>query len=178
MHLAGLPNFETERTYYSSDTRVDSIIFGCLLALAANPKEATFGTSNPFLQRTSAMLLAAAAIVMLMTIVWRDGYFRETFRYSLQGLALMPVFYFAIKCAEHFPFTLLNYPWVARIGVYSYSIYLIHDIVINVIEKNAPWLAATRPLLVLVTYLIATLCAVILDIFVDSYFRRLRKEFH
>jgi peptidoglycan/LPS O-acetylase OafA/YrhL len=177
MYLAGLPNFETERTYYSSDTRVDSIIFGCLLALAANPKEATFGTSNPFLQRTSAMLLAAAATVMVMTIVWRDGYFRETFRYSLQGLALMPLFYFAIKCAAQFPFTLLNYPLVARIGVYSYSIYLIHDIVIAVIVKNAPWLATTKPLLVLVTYLIATLFAVFLDIFVDSYFRRLRKKF-
>ena len=53
----------------------------------------------------------------------------------------MPVFYFAIKYAAHFPFTLLNHPWVARIGVYSYAIYLIHHIVVNVIEKNFPWLA-------------------------------------
>jgi len=28
MHLASLPNFVTERTYYSSDTRIDSILFG------------------------------------------------------------------------------------------------------------------------------------------------------
>jgi peptidoglycan/LPS O-acetylase OafA/YrhL len=177
MYLAGLPNFETERTYYSSDTRVDSIVFGCLLALAANPKSATSGTSNPLLQRTSAMLLAAAAIVMVMTIVWRDAYFRETFRYSLQGLALIPVFYFAIKRAAHFPFTLLNHPWVAKIGVYSFAMYLIHHIVINVIEKNAPWLATAKPSLVLVTFVIATLYAAILDVYVDSYFRRLRKKF-
>ena len=177
MYLAGLPNFETERTYYSSDTRVDSIVFGCLLALAANPKAATSEASNPFLQRTSAMLLAAAAIVLVITIVWRDAYFRETFRYSLQGLALMPVFYFAIKYAAHFPFTLLNHPWVARIGVYSYAMYLIHHIVINVIEKNAPRLATAKPLLVVVTFAIATLYAAILDIFVDRHFRRLRKKF-
>ena len=71
----------------------------------------------------------------------------------------------------------LNYPWVARIGVYSYAMYLIHHIVINVIEKNAPWLGTTKPLLVLVTFAIATLYASILDISVDSYFRRLRKKF-
>jgi peptidoglycan/LPS O-acetylase OafA/YrhL len=177
MHLAGLPNFQTERTYYSSDTRVDSIVFGCLLALAANPRSVKPGTSNPFLEPTSAMLLMTAAIVMAMTIVWRDAYFRETFRYSLQGLALMPVFYFAIKCAAYFPFTLLNHPWVAKIGVYSYAMYLIHYIVVNVIEKNAPWLATAKPLLVLVTFVIATLYAAILDIYVDSYFRRLRKKF-
>lgn len=177
MYLAGLPSFQPERTYYSSDTRVDSIVFGCLLALAANPRYEKSGTLNPFLQPMSAALLAAAAIVMMITIVWRDVYFRETFRYSLQGLALMPVFYFAIKYAVHFPFTLLNHPWVVRIGVYSYAIYLIHYIVVNVIEKNLPWLATVKPLLVLVTFVIATLYAAILDVFVDSYFRRLRKKF-
>lgn len=178
MYLAGLPNFETERTYYSSDTRVDSIVFGCLLALAANPRFEKGGKSNPFLEAPSAILLAGAAVVMAITIVWRDAYFRETFRYSLQGLALMPVFYFAIKCAKHFPFTLLNHPWVVKIGVYSYAIYLIHHIIINVLEKNAPWPAIAKPLLVLVVFVIATLYAAILDTFVDSYFRRLRKKFH
>src|SRR5574340_129872 len=104
--------------------------------------------SNPFLEPKSAALLVAAAIVMAVTLAWRDTYFRETFRSSLQGLALMPIFYFAIKCATYFPFTLLNHPWVARIGVYSYAMYLVHYVVINVLEKNAPWLATIKPLLV------------------------------
>ena len=177
MYLAGFPSFQPERTYYSSDTRVDSIVFGCLLALAANPRDEKPGASNPFLQPMSAVLLAAAAIVMMITIVWRDGYFRETFRYSLQGLALMPVFYYSIKYAAHFPFTLLNQPWVKKIGVYSYAIYLIHYVVANVIEKNVPWLATVKPLFVLVTFVVATLYAAVLDTYVDSYFRRLRKKF-
>jgi peptidoglycan/LPS O-acetylase OafA/YrhL len=178
MYLASLPNFVADRTYYSSDTRVDSIVFGCLLALAANPKSSKAGMSNPFLEATSATLLAAAAIIMAITIVWRDAYFRETFRYSLQGLALMPVFYFAIKYAAHFPFTLLNHSWVARIGVYSYAMYLVHYIVIKLIEKNVPWLASVKPLFVLVTFVTATLYAAILDVYVDAYFRRLRKKLH
>src|SRR6185436_3838636 len=164
-------------TYYSSDTRVDSIVFGCLLALAANPKYEKPGTSNPFLQPLPAALLAAAAIVMMITIVWRDVHFRETFRYSLQGLALIPVFYFAIKYAAYFPFTLLNHSWVIKIGVYSYAIYLMHHIVINVIEKDFPLVATVKPLLVLVTFAISTLYAAILDVFVENYFRRLRKKF-
>ena len=44
----------------------------------------------------------------------------------------------------------------------------IHHIVINVIEKNAPWLAARKPLLFLVTFVIASLYAAILDIYVDA----------
>jgi peptidoglycan/LPS O-acetylase OafA/YrhL len=67
----------------------------------------------------------------------------------------MPLFYIAIRYAAHFPFTLLNHPWIARIGVYSYAMYLIHYIVINVVEKNASWLARAKPLLVLVTFVIA-----------------------
>jgi peptidoglycan/LPS O-acetylase OafA/YrhL len=176
MYLASVPNFVTERTYYSSDTRVDSIVFGCLLALVANPRFAKPGTSNPFLEPASAALLAAAAIVMAITIAWRDVYFRETFRYSIQGLALMPTFYFAIKYAAYFPFTLLNHPWVARIGVYSYAMYLIHQIVIFALEKNAPWLATAKPLLVLMAFVIAALYAAILDVYVDSYFRGLRRK--
>jgi peptidoglycan/LPS O-acetylase OafA/YrhL len=177
MHLVSLPNFETKRTFFGSDTRVDSIVFGCLLALAANPISAKPARSNPFFDPTSATLLVSAGIVMAMTIVWRDDYFRETFRYSLQGLALMPVFFFAIKHAVYFPFTLLNHPWVTRIGIYSYAMYLIHQIVIYAIEKNAPWLATTRPVLVLVTFAFAMLYAAILDLYVDSYFRHLRRKF-
>jgi peptidoglycan/LPS O-acetylase OafA/YrhL len=176
MYLAGLPNFRPERTYYSSDTRVDSIIFGCLLALAVNPRDEKPGSSNPLLRPMSAALLASAAIILMITIALRDVYFRETFRYSLQGLALMPVFYFAIRYAAHFPFTLLNHPWVVKIGVYSYAIYLIHYIVVSALEKNFPWLATVKPLLLLATFWLAVLYASMIDIFVDSYFRRLRKR--
>jgi len=40
MYLASLAELPIERTYYSSDTRIDSIVYGCLLALAANPRSA------------------------------------------------------------------------------------------------------------------------------------------
>ena len=89
----------------------------------------------------------------------------------------MPIFYFAIKCARNFPFTLLNHPWVAKIGVYSYAMYLIHHVAVYFIERNLPWLAERKPLLLLTTFAIATLFAAVLDIYVEHYFRRLRKTF-
>lgn len=177
MYLASLPNFLPERTYYSSDTRVDSIIFGCLLALAVNPRDESSGSSNPFLQPKSAALLVSAGLILIITIVVRDVFFRETLRYTLQGLALLPVFYFAIRHAAYFPFSLLNHPVVVKIGVYSYAIYLIHYIIVCALEKNVSWLANVKPLLLLATFGLAVIYASMIEHFVDSYFRRLRKRF-
>jgi peptidoglycan/LPS O-acetylase OafA/YrhL len=176
IYLVAQPNFYAQRTYYGSDTRIDSIVFGCLLALLANPTPEKWRTPNPLLSPIPATLLGGAAFALAMAIVWRDPFFRETFRYSLQGLALMPVFYFAIRYAAQFPFTLLNHPWVAKIGIYSYAMYLIHHVVISYVDKNFPWLADRKPLLVLATFVSATLYAAVLDVYVDSYFRRLRKK--
>ena len=178
LYLAGQPNFLPERTYYSSDTRVDSILFGCLLALVWNPRAVKDGEPNPFLQPLSAILLVGAGAIMVLTIVLRDPYFRETLRYSLQGLALMPIFYFAIKGSAYFPFSLLNRPWIEKIGIYSYAMYLIHQIAIFFLEKNLPQLTAVKPLFTLVTFAVAALYAAILDVSLDRYFRRWRKRLH
>lgn len=177
IYLAMQPHFVAQRTYYGSDTRVDSIIFGCLLAIVADPKIDKRRTLNPLLTPTPAALLAIAIFTLVMSIAWRDAFFRETLRYTLQGLALMPIFYFSIKYAAYFPFNLLNHPWVAKIGVYSYAIYLIHHIVINAFHENLPWLVDRKPLLILATFGIATLYALLLDLYVDSFFRRLRTKF-
>jgi len=37
IHLVHSPDFVSDRTYYASDTRIDSIIYGCILAVVMNP---------------------------------------------------------------------------------------------------------------------------------------------
>jgi peptidoglycan/LPS O-acetylase OafA/YrhL len=177
VYLVMQPHFVAQRTYYSSDTRVDSIIFGCILSIVASPKMEKSQMPNPILTPVPLVLLAIAIFTLVMTIAWRDAFFRETLRYTIQGLALMPIFYFSIKYAAYFPFKFLNHPWLAKIGVYSYAIYLIHHIVINAFHENFPWLADQKPLLVLTTFGIATLYALLLDLYMDSFFRRLRTKF-
>jgi peptidoglycan/LPS O-acetylase OafA/YrhL len=180
-YLVHLPNFVAERTYYASDTRIDSIIYGCILALAFNPMSRSARSSGfdgmAFMSRADWSLLAIAILALLATLLFRSAAFRETARYSMQGLALMPIFYYAIRNAGRFPFKFLNTPWIAKLGVYSYAIYLIHYVVIQAVETNAPWLGARKPLMVLTALAISVAYAAAIDRWIDPYFRALRRQF-
>ena len=124
------------RTYLASDTRVDSILFGCALAVFGNP------ALDPASPRRRALwlrvLLPAGVALMLASLVFRDDRFRETFRYSLQGLALYPLFVCAVQNPQLWPFRLLNHPVLRRIGELSYSLYLLHHVVIFTVQRWIP----------------------------------------
>jgi peptidoglycan/LPS O-acetylase OafA/YrhL len=180
-YLVRLPDFVAVRTYYASDTRIDSIIYGCILALVFNPmsRRGHSPGSDGFeaISRTDWGLLLIATLVLLGTLLFRGPVFRETARYSLQGLALMPIFYFSIRHAGRFPFAMLNTRWIAKLGVYSYAIYLIHYVVIKMLEAKAQWLAFSRPVLFLTALTISVLFAAAIDQWIDPYFRKLRYQF-
>jgi len=175
IHLVHGAGFVSDRTYYASDTRIDSIAFGCILALAmplmGRPRRT--GSMSP----AQWVLLASAAGALLFTLLYRGPVFRETLRYSIQGLALMPVFYLAVRFADAPVFRLLNRPWVKTLGTYSYAIYLIHYVVIMAIEKNLPAIAARPYLLFPAALLISVAFASALERFVEPYFRQLRRKF-
>jgi peptidoglycan/LPS O-acetylase OafA/YrhL len=80
------------------------------------------------------MLLGIVIAAMLASLLYRNEAFRETFRYSIQGLALMPIFYLVVSRHEHPLFRWLNFAPVRKLGVYSYSIYLIQLVLIVFIE--------------------------------------------
>jgi peptidoglycan/LPS O-acetylase OafA/YrhL len=124
-----------DRTYIATDTRIDSILFGCILGV--------FG--NPLLDRTSvgartwkAVLLPLAIAGLLVSFALRIPQFQETVRYSLQGLCLFPVFVAAVRYPDWFVFRLLNLGWVKFLGVLSYSIYLVHPAVLWGVVSWAP----------------------------------------
>lgn len=162
------------RTYYASDTRIDSIIYGAMLALWANP------ASQPRrpMQLRDWALLAAGFGLLLVTLVYRDAFFRETFRYSLQGIALVPIFYFAIRSCDNFLFRPLNSGLMNRLGIWSYAIYLIHYVLINAMAANFPGLLERPLLLFALAVTLSCGYAAAIDQLVDPYFRGLRKQFH
>lgn len=169
-----LHNSTEARTYYASDTRIDSIIYGALLALWRNP------VSQPrrSMLLSEWMLLATGFGLLLMSLVYRDAVFRETFRYSLQGIALLPIFYFSIRFHDNFLFRHLNSNLMIKIGIWSYAIYLIHYVLINALVANSPGLS-NRPLLLFAVTLSLSCCyAAAIEQSVDPYFRRLRERFH
>lgn len=122
-----------DRTSVATDTRFDSIMFGCALAM----------WENPVLDRTQVservwklVLLPVALVVMLLTFVIRSDTFRETFRYTLQGLALVPLFVCAMRYPDWLPMRVLNWRPVAFVGTLSYSLYLVHQVVLASVETQ------------------------------------------
>lgn len=173
-YLVLVAGVDEMRTYYGSDTRIDSIIYGCLLAILANPARLS-ATSQGMGPRQWA-IVAGAIAVLLATLLVRHWAFRETIRYSIQGLALMPLFYFAIRYPNQVPFRFLNLPWVAKLGVYSYAIYLIHHVAIKAMTENFPWLSQHAILLSLCALAVSVGYAALLDRTIDAYFRKLRSR--
>jgi peptidoglycan/LPS O-acetylase OafA/YrhL len=175
IHLVQSPDFMPYRTYYASDARIDSIIYGCILAVVRNPARELHRADR--MSRGQWAVLATALGTLLLTLFYRDTAFRETIRYSLQGLALMPLFYLAIQFSNNRLFRPLNSRWAIKLGIYSYAIYLIHYVVISMIAANAPAVAAKSFILFPTAFLISIAYAGAIDRFVDPYFRQLRRRF-
>jgi peptidoglycan/LPS O-acetylase OafA/YrhL len=142
----------SDRTYLATDTRVDSILFGCALAVWNNPVLDPPRT-NPGVWKFLVLPMAVAAL--LGCILYRAPAFRETWRYTIQGMALTFVFIAAMRF-HHWPlFRFLNLRPIAFIGVLSYSLYLVHQVLLAVAERLLPqW----HPLLRALIALAASLC--------------------
>ena len=125
-----------ERTYMASDTRVDSILFGCLMGLYCNPALDAAGARVG--AGVKAIALGAALLLLMFCLMVRDGGFRETLRYTLQGLALLPIFWLAVRHPTWPVFAPLNWRPLVWMGKVSYTFYLIHFFLIKVAESLFP----------------------------------------
>jgi peptidoglycan/LPS O-acetylase OafA/YrhL len=110
------------RIYLATDTRIDSVLYGAILAVMLKTRFA--GIARYF---GHWAVVAAGALLLLISFVYRDPTFRETFRYSLQGIAILPIFY-AVLFLPGFSFVrkVLEAPSMIWIGQLSYSLYLYH----------------------------------------------------
>lgn len=117
----------------STDTRFDMLLFGCLLALM-NWR----GMSAKIFPGGWAKyaVIAAALGAILATLVIRDYDFRLTLRYTIQGIAIMPLFYYAVSDHKNLIFRPLNWAPIRWIGVYSYTIYLSHYVIMQALIHN------------------------------------------
>jgi peptidoglycan/LPS O-acetylase OafA/YrhL len=120
------------RTYIATDTRIDSILIGCILAIYANPVL----DQTRITQRVWLFVLAPLGVLALAgSLLYRDPLYRETFRYTIQGLALLPLFIVAIRF-HHLPMIRwLNLRWVRFVGLLSYSLYLVHLIYLSALTQ-------------------------------------------
>lgn len=161
--------------YLSSDTRLDSLYFGCFLSILMYrgifPWNGGAG-QRPMLRNA---LLAASALLILISVAIRDPLFRSTLRYSLQGLALMPLFYYAVTQPNLPVFRPLNWSAVRYFGVLSYSFYLVHHVIFRALETRFDFVYGVAVAAVL-TLVLSTLYAAAMHRFVETPIARMRKR--
>ncbi|MEI8243458.1 MAG: acyltransferase [bacterium] len=159
------------RTYYASDTRFDNILYGCLLAIAANPVMDRQIVADKWMKY---VFFPAGIGLLLVTLLVRNDSFRETLRYSLQGVAMVPILVAAIRFPEWTVFRWLNYRWISFLGVISYSLYLVHQTVIITVQQRLPLHPALQGL---IAFLLAISITIALHAAVERPFAKLRKRF-
>lgn len=122
----------SDRTYIASDTRFDSMLFGCALAVCGNPALDVAKTERPSSAEWLALLGGVG--LLLVTFLYRDPAFRESVRYSLQGVGLYPLFFVAVRHPNLLLTRFLNLRPVRFVGTLSFSLYLVHQVMIYCIE--------------------------------------------
>jgi peptidoglycan/LPS O-acetylase OafA/YrhL len=126
-----------EDNYYWSHTRMDSILFGCLLAVWNNP------VVDPGAWKPRWVHFAFSIAVLMACFLVRSPEFRESIRYSLQGCALFVLFSYVLQ--ERGPIAAILSSWPLRlVAVWSYTLYLIHVPAFAVAE--AQWPALGTPI--------------------------------
>jgi peptidoglycan/LPS O-acetylase OafA/YrhL len=112
-----------EDIYEGTDTRFDSILAGCVLAVVANSR---LGDRVPWLARHAATLAWSGAMLIGACFVYRNAIFRDTVRYTLLEIGLMPIFFFVTLPRASFITRCMEWRGLRHMGQLSYSMYLIH----------------------------------------------------
>jgi peptidoglycan/LPS O-acetylase OafA/YrhL len=102
-------------------TRIDSILFGSVLALWNNP---VADDTDVLPSRTAGYVVAAALLVP--TFLIRDEAFRQTYRYTMQGCGLLVLFNILIR-DRGLAAAALNNPFTKQVAILSYTLYLVHS---------------------------------------------------
>jgi peptidoglycan/LPS O-acetylase OafA/YrhL len=130
-------------TYCASDARFDSILWGSLLAVAANP---WCGDRPGWIERRKGLYALVGLALLTVSFVLREPHFRETARYTLQGLALAPVFYFLVAAPTSKAARLLASAPLRTLGSISYTLYLVHFFLLDLMARSTPSSRALRAL--------------------------------
>ena len=162
-----------DRLGMATDTRVDAILIGCLLAMVRNP----WLEPPARLSRSRELGLAAACLgLLLATLLWRNEFFRLTFRYTLQSLSIAGLLYLAVACAQRAPFRWLSARPLVYLGAVSYTVYLAHYLMLLLAEAYVGSFGAVA---VGVVTAVSTVCiAEVMRRFVEAPCAALRRRLH
>jgi peptidoglycan/LPS O-acetylase OafA/YrhL len=156
------------RTYIATDTRIDGILFGSILAIYGNPVLDKVNNSS----RWWIGWLAVSLGVLVFSIVFRNPQFRETFRYTIQSAALIPVFVAMIRYPNKSIFNWLQTEWLKWYGKLSYALYLVHlSIIFGLQRTNLP-----MGVVIILSFALSTLLGAVIYYYLEMPFERLKNK--
>jgi len=122
-------------------------------------------------------LLAAACLAVLAgSLLYRDEIFRQTLRYTLQGLAIAGLIYLSVLRAHQPPFRWLNSRPLVYLGSISYTVYLCHHVIQYALSKHWPQLDGIG--ILAATIVLSLAVAEPMRRWVEQPSTRLRKRLH
>jgi peptidoglycan/LPS O-acetylase OafA/YrhL len=159
---------------HATDTRMDSLLFGCALALSRyNPWLSVWSRPRPVLEFGTTLI---CVVVLTATLLNRNPHFRDTIGYTIELCALAPLFCLAIQRSDTWIFRWLNSRMLTYIGTVSYSLYLVHDGLILLLQKLLPH---TSWVMVGVLALVSSLVvAELLRRWIETPLARMRRQLH
>lgn len=156
--------------YLATDARMDSILIGCCLALYA--EHIPFEKLNKYLGAPWMFWASVAGIAA--TLLYREPFFQECVRYSVEQLFLVVIFFQIIYTPNHrWIAGILEWNAMRFIGRISYSIYLWHMFCLEVAHRYCTTLPGT---IVVATSMTAVL-ACLSYFLIEMPFVNLRKRF-
>jgi peptidoglycan/LPS O-acetylase OafA/YrhL len=149
--VMALQTTNADRTAYATDTRIDSILWGCILALWRNPALDP-ASARPL---ASGLVCAISLAILAGTLTCRNGVFRETIRYTLESLCLIPLFCAVMLRHDWTIVRLMDSGPLRWLGQISYAFYLCHLMLMLLFERNFPgWPKAVTVLAALASALL------------------------
>ena len=158
--------FAEEYCYSATDCRLDSILWGCLLATIEHQD----GWRKLITYNRLLRIFPFAVALLVCTFIFHDTG-RVTSRFTLQAIALMPILYLVTHFPQSWLARPLNHPVLVHLGVLSYALYLVHGAAIEIVSQFVP---ATPIILWPLCGIVAYLSALAIHWAVERPFLRLR----
>jgi peptidoglycan/LPS O-acetylase OafA/YrhL len=109
--------------------RIDTIAFGCLLALLAH--DATLRRKLDHCARSSVLVCATLALLGVSVHYFSRSARYQAGAYTVNGAMIAFLTWATIRRAESVPGALLNHHWIVAVGTGSYSLYLWQQIFLS-----------------------------------------------